>query len=739
MTAAVHIVVRGAVQGVGFRPFAWRLARDCGLVRRIRNGTSGVLLDLEGESEALARFQARLADESPPGAQVDAIEVLPAPLRAHATLEIAASETAGAARARVPPDLATCAECRDDVLAPGSRRHGHPFASCTHCGPRYSIVRAMPYDRAASTMEAFAPCEDCAREYRMPADRRFHAQPIACPACGPRVALLDAAGAPIAGAEGAIGAAAARLEAGAIVALRGLGGFQLLVRADDGGAVARLRERKARLAKPLAVMVATLEEAERLGRLDAAARAALVSPAAPIVVIERREPWPLAAAIAPGVRTVGLLLPTTPLHHLLLRAVGTAVVATSGNRRDEPVAVEVTEALERLRGIADAFLVHDRGIARRLDDTVLRVIAGRATTLRLGRGLAPLPLPALEAAARGRPPALAVGGHLKVAPAVWTGAQAVLAQHVGDMGHPTARHQLGVAAADLADLYGVVLERIVCDLHPDYWTTHWAADRWLPTMAVQHHHAHAAAAMVEHALLDREVLAVAWDGTGWGVDGTGWGGEILRIRGGRARRVAALRPFPLPGGEAAIRRPERIAWVLAGADADLLALPAREERLLGTMIARGLHTLPTSSVGRLFDAMAALVLGVRGVSYEGEAAARLEAAADPGGDAAYPLPDGDWRPLVATVADAVRRGRDRAEIAAGVHGALARWAAAVARRERVPDVVLTGGCFQNALLAARVAAAVAETGARVHLHGAVPPNDGGLSVGQLAVALLAEA
>jgi len=244
VTAAVHIVVRGAVQGVGFRPFAWRLARDCGLMGRIRSGTSGVLLDLEGESEALARFQARLVDESPPGAQVDAIEVLSAPLRAHATLEIAASETAGAARARVPPDLATCAECRDDVLAPGSRRHGHPFASCTHCGPRYSIVRAMPYDRAASTMEAFAPCEDCAREYRMPADRRFHAQPIACPACGPRVALLDAAGAPIAGAEGAIAAAAARLEAGAILALRGLGGFQLLVRADDGGAVARLRERK---------------------------------------------------------------------------------------------------------------------------------------------------------------------------------------------------------------------------------------------------------------------------------------------------------------------------------------------------------------------------------------------------------------------------------------------------------------------------------------------------------------
>lgn len=739
MTEAVHVVVRGAVQGVGFRPFAWRLAHELALRGAIRNGSDGVLLDLEGPPDALACFRDRLVREAPEAARVDAVEVLAVPPRGRATLEIVASEDGGAGRVRVPPDLATCVACRDEVLSPSDRRSGHPFASCTACGPRYSIVRAMPYDRAATTMASFAACPACAHEYRTPGDRRFHAQPIACPACGPRAWLLDAAGEPQAGGDDALATAVAMLRAGRIVALQGLGGFQLLVRADDDAAVACLRTRKARPAKPLAVMVATPAEAERLGCLDAAERAVLASRAAPIVVVRRREPSPLAGGVAPGVRTVGLFLPTTPLHHLVLRALGTPVVATSGNRSAEPIAVEVREAVERLGGIADVFLVHDRPIARRLDDAVVRVIGGRPTTLRLGRGLAPQPLPALETLARGRPPALATGGHLKVAPALWTGTQALLAQHVGDMDDPDARHQLGAVAADLAALYGVAVARVACDLHPDYWTTRWAADRWLPTTPVQHHHAHAVSAMVEHGLLDREVLAVTWDGTGFGTDGTVWGGEILRVRPGRMRRVASLRRFPLPGGEAAIRRPERIAWALAGPDAELLGLPPRETHLLGAMVSRGLHTPLTSSVGRLFDAVAALVLGIRGVSYEGEAASRLEAAASPPLDAAYPLPGGDWRPMMECVVADVRRGRDAALVASALHGALARWAAAVAAEQRVGDVVLTGGCFQNALLAARVAEAIRATGARVYLHGAVPPNDGGLAAGQLAVALLGDA
>jgi len=738
MTAAVHMVVRGAVQGVGFRPFVWRLARDCGLRGRIRNGAAGVLLDLEGDENALARFRARLGAEAPAAAVVESIEVVRASWRGYTTLEVVASEPAVGARTRVPPDRVTCQACQREVLASGNRRHEHPFASCSDCGPRYSIISGMPYDRSRTTMERFVPCADCSREYLTPDDRRFHAEPIACPACGPRLTLLDGRGEPVAGREDALAAAAARLLAGEILALQGLGGFQLLVRADDGQAVARLRARKRRPTKPLAVMVASLAEAERLAHLDRAAHDALSSPAGPIVVVERREPWPLAPAIAPGMRTVGLFLPTTPLHHLLLQAVGRPVVATSGNRSSEPIAIEVAEAVGRLGGIADAFLVHDRPIARRLDDSVVRIIGGRLTTLRVGRGLAPLPVAALETAGRGRAPRLAVGGHLKVAPALWTGSQAVLAQHVGDMEDPETRHQLGVVAADLAELYGIRIEQVACDLHPEYWTTRWAAERWLPTVTVQHHHAHAAAVMAEHGLLDREVLAFTWDGTGWGLDGTVWGGEVLRVRGEHARRVASLRPFPLPGGEAAIRRPERIAWGLAGEQAALLGLSPQETRLLGTMIARHLHTPATTSVGRLFDAMAALVLGIRGTSYDGEAAARLEAAADPADDAVYPLPDGDWRPLVAAVLEAIRRGEDAAHIAAGIHGALASWAAAVAQREGVRDVVLSGGCFQNALLTTRVAAAVADQGKRVYVPGMIPPNDGGLAVGQLAVALLSE-
>ncbi len=737
MTAAVHMVVRGAVQGVGFRPFVWRLARDCGLRGRIRNGAAGVLLDLEGDEDALARFRARLGAETPPAAVVESIEVACASWRGYTTLEVVASEPAAGARTRVPPDRVTCQACQREVLASANRRHEHPFASCSDCGPRYSIISGMPYDRSRTTMERFVPCADCSREYLAPDDRRFHAEPIACPGCGPRLTLLDGSGAPAAGPQDALAAAAARLLAGEILALQGLGGFQLVVRADDDRAVARLRARKRRPTKPLAVMVASLAEAERLAHLDRAAHDALSSPAGPIVVVERREPWPLAPAIAPGMRTVGLFLPTTPLHHLLLRGVGCPVVATSGNRSSEPIAIDVAEALGRLGGIADAFLVHDRPIARRLDDSVVRIIGGRVTTLRVGRGLAPLTVAALESAGRGRSPRLAVGGHLKVAPALWTGSQAVLAQHVGDMDDPETRHQLSVVVADLADLYGIRIEQVACDLHPEYWTTRWAADRWLPTMTVQHHHAHAAAVMAEHGLLDREVLAFTWDGTGWGLDGTVWGGEALRVRGEHARRVASLRPFPLPGGEAAIRRPERIAWGLAGEQAGLLGLSPQETRLLGTMIARRLHTPATTSVGRLFDAMAALVLGIRGTSYDGEAAARLEAAADPADDAVYPLPDGDWRPLVAAVLEAIRRGEDAAHIAAGIHGALASWAAAVAQREGVREVVLSGGCFQNALLTTRVAAAVADQGKRVYVPGVIPPNDGGLAVGQLAVALLA--
>lgn len=514
----LRLLVRGQVQGVGFRPFVYRLARQCRLGGRVFNATAGVAIEVEGAAADLADFRQLLLNTAPVAAQIDGLTVEPLQPAGRTSFAIEASEPLAAPVVRVPRDLATCDDCRRELFDPADRRHGYPFTNCTVCGPRYSIVTGMPYDRPVTAMHHFHMCDKCHAEYHCPDDRRFHAQPNACGACGPQVALWDIQSRSLAGPDTAIAAAIGLLRDGRIVAVKGLGGFQLLVRADLPEAVVRLRQRKYRPGKPLAVMVPDM--AGR-GRLSAPEERLMRSPGNPILLLDRKalygggEEW-LAPQVAPHVSTVGLFLPTTPLHHLLLAGLGMPVVATSGNRSEEPIVTDEHDAARRLSGIADAYLVHDRPIVRRVDDSVAGVFAGRPVMFRLARGYAPLPLPALEDFARAHSlsPLLATGGHQKTAIAAWTGTQAVLAQHIGDMDHPDTRAALDDVVSDLNGLYRCDPSLLACDLHPDYYTTHWAQQRRKAIAQVQHHHAHAVACMTEHGLLDREVLAFTWDGTG---------------------------------------------------------------------------------------------------------------------------------------------------------------------------------------------------------------------------------
>lgn len=782
-TAAVRLRIRGRVQGVGFRPFVCRTARALGLTGRVGNDTAGVFITAEGSPEMLAALERSLRTEAPPSARVESVQCTPIEPPGLADFAIEPSEPGGLASVRVPPDLACCEACRREVFDPADRRSGYPFTNCTHCGPRYSILRSLPYDRPRTSMARFPLCPACEAEYRDPADRRFHAQPTACTACGPTAWYSDAQGQRLGTDSGAIEAAARALLAGQIVAVKGLGGYQLLGRADRSEVVQSLRTRKHRPSKPLAVMVPSLCWAERLARLSAAEIELLTAPTNPIVLVERHpEPlpagpddlWPefrLAPEVAPRLNHIGLLLPTTPLHHLLLSAVSLPLIATSGNRGDEPIVTEEAEALTALAGLADGFLSHDRPIVRRVDDSVARVIAGRPVLIRLARGFAPLPLPALERLAQSAsppiPPVLAVAGQQKVAPALWSGAQAVLGPHLGDLDGPAGREAFDALTHDLVSLYQADPARLAEDAHPDYTTTHWAEAHALPRLAVQHHHAHAAAAMVEYGLIDRAVLALSFDGTGFGTDGTLWGGEILRATLTDFERLAALRPLALPGGEAAIRQPRRVALAALAdalgaeivlADAALLArlgLSPSEARVLLTMVQRRLNTVWSSGAGRLFDAVAALLLGPEAgvVSHEGEAATWLEAVADPAptagiliptsvpttgdlpaGDRA--VPRGDWRPMLQSLVSDLAQGVPVPILAARFHDALAGWAASVAAAvPELPDVVLGGGCFVNRRLTEATLSVLAAVGKRAHAPGLIPPGDGGLAAGQLAVAL----
>jgi hydrogenase maturation protein HypF len=718
--------VTGVVQGVGFRPFVWGLARALELRGWVRNDTAGVVAEVEGTPADLARFLAALRDDPPPLARVDDVQVAPVALAGEPDFAVLTSDLGGAHRVLVAPDAASCAACLAEVDDPADRRYGYAFGSCTHCGPRYTIVRDVPYDRARTTMAGFPMCADCRREYDDPGDRRFHAQPVCCPACGPRLSMP-------------VREAAQVLRRGEVLAVKGIGGYHLAVLADDEAAVARLRRRKHREDRPFALMVRDLGAARRLCQVGALEERLLTSVARPIVLLERVGQ--VAASVAPGQRSLGLMLPYTPLHHLLLAAVDAPLVMTSGNRSDEPIAHRDDDARGRLAGIADAFLAHDRPIETRVDDSVVKVVRERLVPIRRSRGHVPQSLPLPFALRR---PVLACGAQLKSTFALGRDDLAFVSHHVGDL-DDWATYQSYVRGVEhLQRLFQVTPRLVVHDLHPDYASTRYAEAReGVDLVGVQHHHAHIASCLVDNGSAE-PVLGVAFDGTGLGSDGTLWGGEVLRADLRGFERVGQLRPVPLPGGEAAVREPWRMAlsYLRAAYGDDVPDLPVVGHphwRAVAGLAGSGLAPL-TSSAGRLFDAVAAIV-GVRdAVTYEAQAAIELEQLADRDEPGSYLLPlDGtevDGAALVRSVVEDLGNGVPVAAVSARFHTTLALTVAELCDqvRDGLSTVALSGGVWQNSLLLARTLDALEAKGFRVLTHQHVPCNDGGISLGQLAVA-----
>ncbi|MFZ6182796.1 carbamoyltransferase HypF [Nannocystis pusilla] len=740
----LSITLRGVLQAVGFRPFVYRLAAQMGLSGWVRNEADGVRLEVEGSAEPVRVFVDALRRRPPPGALIFALVSRPVAPRGETGFRILASHAADASGTGLPPDSAPCDDCVREIATPGERRHRYPFTHCTSCGPRWSVIEALPYDRARTTLRSFSLCSDCAREYEEPTDRRFHAQPIACPHCGPRLAALDATGSAVASGEDAIAAAVQVLREGRICALKGVGGYQLLVDATDPSAVARLRRRKRREEKPFAVMFPSLAALRRDCEVTDDEMRTLLSPAAPIVLVRRARLSSLAAEVAPNNPYVGAMLASSPLHRLLLSDVDRPMVCTSGNLSSEPICIDDAEALDRLGAVADLFLAHDRPIARPLDDSLTRMGPTGLEILRRARGFVPRSFPRAEDG----PTVLCLGGHLKSTIALAVGREVVVSQHLGDLDCEPARALLGRTTRDLLRFLGARPEVIACDLHPDYASTRLAealaAEHHVPLERVQHHHAHVAACAAEHGLAG-PLLGLAWDGVGYGEDGDLWGGEALVCEGARALRFAHLRSFRLPGGEAAVREGCRAA---AGAlhamdSAAFSAIAAawfspRELAVFGAMLRSGFNSPRTTSVGRLFDVVAALA-GVRDhSSFEGQAAMELEYAAEGVEDAApYPLSlrgDApivvDWEPLVLEVVADRRRGVPVAVVSARFHEALAWLAAELARLAAIPAVALAGGCFQNLRLATSARKRLEAAGFTVYSPALAPPNDGGLSLGQ---------
>jgi hydrogenase maturation protein HypF len=804
------ILVTGTVQGVGFRPFVARLAARLGVRGWVRNDGHGVTIRAAASSAILIDFETKLRAEAPPAARLETLTSRAAtgddpPVDGCGFAIVDSESPAAAPTAAVTPDLALCPDCRRELTAPRDRRRAYPFINCTNCGPRYSILHALPYDRPNTTMAEFTMCPACQREYDDPANRRYHAQPNACPICGPHVELQDSLGQPLADHAAAIAQAAAALHAGRIVAVKGVGGFHLLVDATNEDAVRELRRRKHREEKPLAVMFPSLEVLAATADTTYEQRRLLASPAAPIVLVRRRADAPLAASesfvleqsssdmggtpmprlpavaggtgvppvsspdggskqktvlaasIAPGNPWIGALLPYAPLHVLLLAAVNRPVVATSGNLSEEPLCIDDREAVQRLGGIADLFLGHNRGIARPVDDSVVRSCATGPLLLRRARGYAPTPF-LLPPDARPAEPLLCVGAHMKNTVAVTAGDRLVLSPHIGDLGNAVSTATFERTVDLLGRLYGGRFARVACDAHPDYASTRFAEKLGVPVVRVQHHLAHILACLLDNEGHADRVLGVAWDGTGYGGDGTIWGGEFILVdrQARTAQRVAHLRPFPLPGGETAVREPRRVAFSLLHTAfgprdprtiqaAGALGLGHEMQSLLHEIVTRSLNSPVTTSAGRLFDGVAAL-LGLRThTHFEGQAAMDVEFCADAASGAGAPLkldvrPEAgsgklilDWAPLLGDLLAALPHTPAPA-LAAGFHRALAEAIGEIAARCGVETVALTGGCFQNARLLELSVRHLRDRGHTVLIHRALPPNDGSIAAGQALAA-----
>ncbi len=760
-----RLEVRGIVQGVGFRPFVYRRARELALDGWVRNDAAGVIIEVQGDVARIEQLERSVREDAPRRARVDSVALRACAPEATGTGFAILESTGGRANTAIGPDSAICADCLAEMLDPANRRYGYAFINCTDCGPRYTITRRLPYDRNATSMAGFALCAPCLHEYRTPLDRRFHAEPNACPDCGPQLAFLDAAGVPIAGAD-AIADTVARLRCGEIVAIKGLGGFHLACNARDAGAVARLRACKAREEKPFAVMVANVASARRFAAVGAAEGALLESAERPILLLEKRG-WgdDNLQGVAPGLAWLGAMLPYTPLHYLLWheaagRPAGAAwlqdpqelvLVMTSANPGGEPLVTGNDEAVARLAGIADAYLVHDRAIVVGCDDSVLRTSPGAGTAgfqfIRRARGYTPR---AIKLAAAG-PSVVALGAWYKNTVCVTRGDEAFVSQHIGDLDNAPTCAALDDTVAHLVSILNVEPRIVAHDLHPDFYSTRLAARlaaQWgVPLRPVQHHHAHIAAIAAEHRL-DGAVLGLALDGVGLGADGGAWGGELLLVDGARCERLGRLRPLQLPGGDRAAREPWRMgaAALARGGRADEIERRYADEAaapMVRDMLARGINTPETSSMGRWFDAAAGLLDLKRRMAFEGQAAMLLEGAAQrhgavPAESSLYSINvanELDLTPLAMRLADERDIGRGAALFHATIIDALAHWVERAARNHGLVQVAGGGGCFLNAILARGLHTALARRGLSLLQAQAVPPNDGGLALGQAWVAL----
>ena len=770
----MRIVIRGAVQGVGFRPFVYRLAAETRIAGWVRNSPQGVFIEAEGEHAALNLFLLRVEREKPPRSFIQSLEYSLLEPANYIGFEIRDSETDGAADALILPDIAVCDACLAEMYDPKDRRCRYPFINCTHCGPRFSIIESLPYDRPNTSMKSFQLCADCRREYEDPENRRFHAQPIACPACGPELVLWDEAGRTIAARNAALIETVNCVRRGKIAAVKGVGGFHLVCDARNTKAVQLLRLRKRREEKPFALMYPSLAAIEADCRAAPLERRLLRSPEAPIVLLRRRDNS-IAANVAAGNPYLGVMLPSTPLHHLLMNEFGGPVVATSGNLSDEPLCIDECEALSRLSGIADVFLVHNRPIVRHVDDSIVRIVLDSELVLRRARGYAPLPLHR-EGTGGGT---LALGGHLKNTIAISSGNNIFLSQHIGDLENKEAVEAFHRVIGDFRRLYQVEPVRVAADMHPDYISTKAAEGFGVPVAYVQHHHAHVAACMAENEI-DGRALGVAWDGSGYGSDGTIWGGEFFLTNGSKFRRVAALREFRLPGSAVAVREPRRAAlgllYQIYGQDflaqddlPPIKAFTLKERALIHRILEREIHSPRTSSAGRLFDAVAA-ISGLRQiVSFEGQAAMELEFAAmkhdtreiypfkilnteeiaKPLGTRAARVPSKtggfaisstdeeiaivDWEPLILEIIHDARTGVSTAYIARKFHNTLAEIILSAARQAGETRVVLTGGCFQNRALLEETVRRLQNAGFRPFRHQRIPPGDGCIALGQVVI------
>jgi hydrogenase maturation protein HypF len=740
------------VQGVGFRPFVYRLAAELGLSGWVRNNVQGVRIEVEGDSHRLDEFTERLHSEKPARARIDHLEMTSS-VPVHDTgFQIRQSDNRGGKTALILPDIATCNECLKEVFDPGNRRFRYPFTNCTCCGPRFSIIESLPYDRANTGMRIFPMCEKCSQEYDDPLDRRFHAQPNACPECGPHLELWSRKGKTLAESDQALIDACRSVKAGAILALKGLGGFQLIVDAVNAEAVSRLRRLKARKDKPLAMMYPNLGTIRDHCHVSATEAKMLGSPESPIVLLKRRAEISDTclcpdSRVSPDNPYFGIMLPYTPLHYLVMAEIGSPIVATSGNLRDEPICIDEHDALKRLSGIADLFLVHNRPIVRHVDDSIVQVIGDREMVLRNARGYAPTAVPFRRSGAA----RMALGAHLKSSIAVADGDRIVMSQHIGDLSTRQADEAFSRVASSMPGLFGIYPREVSCDRHTDYSSSSYAANCGLPVRRVQHHVAHILSCMTEHEL-DTPVLGVAWDGTGLGPDGTIWGGEFLTIAGGSFIRAAHLRTFRLPGNERAIQEPRRAAfgllWEIFGdrifsKDNEVLccAFDDTERNVFARMLKRGINCPKTSSAGRLFDAVASIVDICRTISFEGQAAMKLQfAACDTATDDSYSFGvlqhDStliiDWEPMVRTILDDRRRCVSVNLIAAKFHNTLVKMIVSIAERIGERKVVLTGGCFQNRRLLEKTMTALSEAGFEPYRPRRIPPNDGGIALGQIA-------